>query len=377
LRGRLADGGLADSSATHAPPGRRVESIRESAYLWVAVPTLARGDVERVLRFAGEAESLGGDDPFTEDLLAELGELVRADWITYFERDHLGHHLFEIGRPDEEECWDGVPVEGWDDVTLNGSPFTPHRRSGYLGALRVSDFLSQRELHRTRYYEVGLRPLGGEHYMDVEIPSPPSQWRTFSFANSERAFSERDRLVVDLVQPHLVRRWQTASARRELAAAFTGVEQAEAHESRGVIVLGAGGEVEYASEPARRLMGEFAPDGTLVDWFESGCRRPLIHRLADRRLIIKRVGDALLLEEARPDVNLTAREREVLTWVARGKTNAEIARVLWLAPSTVAKHLENIYAKLGVKSRTAAVARFIGPIDVEGGDGESIVSAQD
>jgi hypothetical protein len=48
-----------------------------------------------VLRFAGEAESLGGDDPFTKDLLVELGELVQADWITYFERDHLGEHLLE------------------------------------------------------------------------------------------------------------------------------------------------------------------------------------------------------------------------------------------------------------------------------------------
>lgn len=332
--------------------------------------------MERVLRFAGEAESLDGDDPFTEDLLVELGELVRADWITYFERDHLGHHLFEIGRPDEPECWDGVPVEGWDDVTLNGSPFTPHRRSGYLGALRVSDFLSQRELHRTRYYEVGLRPLGGEHSMEVEIPSPPSQWRTFSFANSERAFSERDRLVVDLVQPHLVRRWQAANARRELAAALTGVEQAEAHEARGVIVLGARGEVEYASEPARRLLREFAPNQSLVEWFESGCRRPLVTRLGERRLMVERVGDALLLEEKRDAVSLTAREREVLTWVARGKTNSEIAHLLWLAPSTVAKHLENIYAKLGVKTRTAAVARFLGPIDVEGGTDESIVSAQ-
>ena len=130
LRGRLAGGGLADSSATHAPPGRRVESIRESAYLWVAVPTLARGDVERVLRFAGEAESLDGDDPFTEDLLVELGELVQADWITYFERDHLGRHLFEVGRPDEAEAWDGVPVEGWSDATLNGSPLTPTAGTG-------------------------------------------------------------------------------------------------------------------------------------------------------------------------------------------------------------------------------------------------------
>jgi DNA-binding CsgD family transcriptional regulator len=376
LRGRLAGGGLADSSATHAPPGRRVESIRESAYLWVAVPTLARGDVERVLRFAGEAESLDGDDPFTKDLLVELGELVQADWITYFERDHLGRHLFEVGRPEEAEAWDGVPVEGWADVTLNGSPLNPHRRNGYLGALRVSDFLSQRELHRTRFYEIGLRPLGVEHTMEIEIPSPPSQWRTFSFDNAERAFSERDRLVLDLVQPHLVRRWQTAMARRELAAALTGVEQAEAPESRGVIVLGARGEVEYASEPARRLLREFAPNESLVEGFESGGRRPLVHHLGERRLIVKRVGDALLLEEKRDAVGLTAREREVLAWVARGKTNPEIARLLWLAPSTVGKHLENVYSKLGVKTRTAAVARFLGPIDVEGGDAESIVSAQ-
>jgi DNA-binding CsgD family transcriptional regulator len=133
-------------------------------------------------------------------------------------------------------------------------------------------------------------------------------------------------------------------------------------------------QVEYASEPARRLLREFAPDETLVEWLESGSRRPLVTRLGERRLIVERVGDALLLEETRPDVDLTAREREVLTLVARGMTNPEIARVLWLAPSTVAKHLENIYAKLGVKTRTAAVARFLGPIDLEGGDG--IVSAQ-
>jgi DNA-binding CsgD family transcriptional regulator len=143
-----------------------------------------------------------------------------------------------------------------------------------------------------------------------------------------------------------------------------------------VILLGPRDEVEYASEPARRLLREFAPDETLLDWLESGSRRPLVHHRGERRLIIARVGDALLLEETRPDVGLTAREREVLTWVARGKTNPEIARLLWLAPSTVSKHLENVYAKLGVKTRTAAVARFVGPIDVESGDDESIVSTQ-
>jgi DNA-binding CsgD family transcriptional regulator len=62
---------------------------------------------------------------------------------------------------------------------------------------------------------------------------------------------------------------------------------------------------------------------------------------------------------------LTAREYEILLWVSRGRTNAEIAAVLWISPGTVRKHLENIYAKLGVRNRTAAVARFLGLMDAE------------
>jgi DNA-binding CsgD family transcriptional regulator len=50
-------------------------------------------------------------------------------------------------------------------------------------------------------------------------------------------------------------------------------------------------------------------------------------------------------------------ERESLAWVARGKTNREIAAVLYLAPGTVRKHLDNVYAKLDVGSRAGAVAR--------------------
>lgn len=56
--------------------------------------------------------------------------------------------------------------------------------------------------------------------------------------------------------------------------------------------------------------------------------------------------------------SLTAREREVVVLVAEGKTNAEIARQLWIAPGTVRRHLENVFAKLDVHTRTAAVARL-------------------
>lgn len=53
---------------------------------------------------------------------------------------------------------------------------------------------------------------------------------------------------------------------------------------------------------------------------------------------------------------LTVREAQVLSWVARGRLNREIAELLFISPATVRKHLENAYAKLGVRNRTQAVA---------------------
>ena len=57
---------------------------------------------------------------------------------------------------------------------------------------------------------------------------------------------------------------------------------------------------------------------------------------------------------------LTRREREVVELVRDGLSNAEVARALVIEPGTVRKHLEHVYAKLGVRSRTAAVAKLRG-----------------
>jgi DNA-binding CsgD family transcriptional regulator len=83
--------------------------------------------------------------------------------------------------------------------------------------------------------------------------------------------------------------------------------------------------------------------------------RPHFVQLWRNARLHRPAADSLFTSAA--DGLLTAREREVLAWVARGKTNREIAAVLYLAPGTVRKHLDNVYAKLDVGSRAGAVAR--------------------
>jgi DNA-binding NarL/FixJ family response regulator len=68
--------------------------------------------------------------------------------------------------------------------------------------------------------------------------------------------------------------------------------------------------------------------------------------------------ERLLREPPMPalTVPLTTQEQRVLRHVASGMTNAEVAQRLFVAPSTVRKHLENAYRKLGVSNRLAAVS---------------------
>jgi DNA-binding response OmpR family regulator/DNA-binding CsgD family transcriptional regulator len=67
-------------------------------------------------------------------------------------------------------------------------------------------------------------------------------------------------------------------------------------------------------------------------------------------------SDITRLREAAP---LTPREAEVLLWLARGKSNRDIGAILAVSPRTIDKHLEQIYVKLGVENRAAAVARAV------------------
>lgn len=85
------------------------------------------------------------------------------------------------------------------------------------------------------------------------------------------------------------------------------------------------GEVIFGAGVARRVMSYFAAPRPSVPW------------------------------QAFPD--LTDREREILTLIARGSTNAQIAELLVLSPKTVRNHISNIFSKLHVADRAEAILR--------------------
>ncbi|MBU6257750.1 MAG: response regulator transcription factor [Burkholderiales bacterium] len=76
----------------------------------------------------------------------------------------------------------------------------------------------------------------------------------------------------------------------------------------------------------------------------------------DWLVVLREVNDAATVEATMLAFGLTMRESEVLYWVAKGKTNRDIGDILGSSPATVKKHLERVYEKLGVETRTAAAA---------------------
>ncbi|MBT9441323.1 MAG: response regulator [Acidovorax sp.] len=146
----------------------------------------------------------------------------------------------------------------------------------------------------------------------------------------------------------------------------------------GVVVLDGQGRVAWRSPQALRwLEAAFAADPAPADaaaaWLvRAQATGDQTLALADgRQLLARHLGASglaesmLLLSRTTPEaiaprhlqqVALTPRETEVLSWLSKGKTNRDIADILGMSPRTVNKHLEHIFEKLGVETRTAAAA---------------------
>lgn len=148
--------------------------------------------------------------------------------------------------------------------------------------------------------------------------------------------------------------WQTALARRLLAEFFGGDEASTPPE---VIAW-------VARESLRRRAGAEPAMLTVA----RGSRRITfaLHQMPEDSfddagggewlVVMRESDDARVVEAITLALELTAREAEVLYWVVKGKTNRDIGDILGTSPRTVTKHLEHVFEKLGVETRTAAAA---------------------
>jgi DNA-binding NarL/FixJ family response regulator len=163
---------------------------------------------------------------------------------------------------------------------------------------------------------------------------------------------------------------------------------------RALFALGPDGTIGWRTPQAARLLqtlqDETPHDGRLPASIlapllralaDPGTRHapPLAVRAQEGRLLLRpigRTGAAELLvgieaadaeagdARLRNRFGLTAREAEVLLWIARGKSNRDIGEILALSPRTVNKHLEHIYVKLGVENRASAAAAALGVLSL-------------
>lgn len=183
-----------------------------------------------------------------------------------------------------------------------------------------------------------------------------------------------DYVTKPIREPELLARIATHLRNRRRV---TETQQASDAAGDAIIAVNADHTVQWATPLAKRWLAPLleseghlpAPVRRWVNTQGAGKDETVSLISAGERLVFSRLRsdspDTLLLLIRRntpvpePEVlsrtmRLTAREGEVLYWVALGKTTPDIAGILDSSPRTVNKHLEHIYMKLGVETRTAA-----------------------
>lgn len=331
---------------------------------------LAQADVDAIVAFVGEAAISDGPGPFSSHAMRLLRDLARADDIAFSEKDRIRHRDIGLTTVDGVVPLDAIEepkdAASYWQIRHEHPVCEYHERSGDYRALRVSDFMSRRQLLRSRVYRDWFKPRGIETEMTVGLDAPRWHTKVFLFERTSGDFSERDRNVVETLRPVLAVLYETNQARKRLAAALELVGDHDTVGGAALVILDGAGRPDFVSDAAQAILTRLGvPPGRLPGVLEErlsargrvdpGDRIVVPWRRAE--LVVYQSGDALLFEERQAVPTLTSREREILDLVAEGRTNAEVADVLFIAPGTVRRHLENAYSKLGVHTRTAAVAR--------------------
>lgn len=351
---------------------------------------LTQRDFRAVLEFLLRSYALTDSASFPHYLVSALPKVVSSDITTYNEVNHRQGRVAMVVEP--EGALDFPDSLRIFEHHMHEHPIIlRHQRTRDGRAYKISDFLTRQQFHRSGLYNDYYRCVDVENQMAFALPTPPELTLGIALNRSRRDFTERERLLLNLLRAHLIQAYRNAEVVTEVRKSLASLNSAMAFTGRGVIVLTTKGRVRLMTNRARELTARYfgtQPDRSdrlpdpLQRWMMhqqqflnsvadslSAPREPLIVDHEARQLVVRLFFDTsqsfLLLEERQTGfqpgsleaLGLSRREAEVLAWVAAGKTNEEVARILTIALSTVKKHLENIFIKLGVENRVSAIMK--------------------
>jgi DNA-binding CsgD family transcriptional regulator len=339
--------------------------MRISANLCLTVQQLRHSDAARLLEFVADAQAVESPEPFTTDLLDRLAAITESDLVTYAEKDVGRGAEFSYVLCSNEARFLPLPPSA---ASWKPSGFAEK----YPGEVVTwSDHLDRSS--RRRFESAPWASFYGVvDSLLIRLRPADIAAGVVHLGRHERDFTDRDRLIGHALRPHVVAFVRQARGRRRLAVLQAAVDSAAAGDQRGFVVLGSGDVIEYASPPAHRLLAAWFGTGfggrlpaPIGDWLASPSPdQPLQVEGNGNRLVVEApTRGGLIVAEERVRHSLTAREVEVVRGLAAGKSTAEIAHELWVTPATVSKHLEHVYRKLGVSSRTAALAAIGARVD--------------
>ncbi|HXQ01194.1 MAG TPA: LuxR C-terminal-related transcriptional regulator [Solirubrobacteraceae bacterium] len=341
-------------------------------------------DTQLLLELVGEAYSFEDLTQFRSGVLEVLNRMVPSDRVAY--NEIAPDETFAVMIPE----FDASLIPIFTALAHENPLISRFQRTGDGRPYRISDMIDQQTFHATALYREFYRHMGIESQVAFSLPSPPDLLVGLALTREHEDFSDREVQLLALARPHLMQAYRNA----ELSSARTGMlaalEQGLDTLGRHVVVLDPHERVEFATDGARRLLGDrFAQRGWLASevraWISEhrGPRpaaSPLVLRSGEESVLVRLLPspredrrEVLLLEGGSGELSvaalrglgLTARQADTLRRVALNQSPAQAAVEMGIAPRTVDKHLQNIYAKLGVSSLTQASAIAWAAVGIE------------
>ena len=256
---------------------------------------------------------------------------------------------------------------------------------------RISDCREAREFRDSAIFADYYMRIGITHVMALPLQIDGRRVISIVFNRCRPDFNDAERSVLEVLRPTLACLYRNLLAREEAGLSPATIRELAATGSWCLLRISAHGHILEASSPALGLLRQFFEEGCgsvlpapLASW-RARNRNWGLDRLANAgdaftctrrgmKLTARFIPDRdqldagyVLLKAERTSISaddlstllLTRKEREVLALVAVGKTNADIAELLGNSARTVQKHLEHIFRKLGVETRTGAAVKAL------------------